>query len=195
MSSLEPVEEPSLSSRRPDERTDKRTHKLRWGATSSGRNNFVDTVPPPLGHQAVYLSLGSLVEHRLLFLVLESTIAKNYDYSGKSRVTVSNLSCVIHHWLFCLLYTDYLRIQNLGYCSCIICQHWSIIIAVYSKFMLVYLNTYKASKTQGTPWNSKYPGFCWKWRQNSAITQGNPGLPGVFSLMLVEYKNNLPKIP
>ena len=46
-----------------------------------------------------------------------------------------------HHWLFCLLFTDYLRVQNLGYFSCIICQHWNVNIAVYSQFMLVYVNT------------------------------------------------------
>jgi hypothetical protein len=49
----------------------------------------------------------------ILSPVMESTIAKNCDYSGLPRVTLSNLSCVIHHWLFCLLFTDYLRIQNL----------------------------------------------------------------------------------
>ena len=133
--------------------------------------------------------------YRTHFSDVVESIAKNCDYSGKPRVTLSDLLYGIHHWLFCLLFIDYLRIQNLGYFSCIICPHWNVNIAVYSQFMLVYLNTYKASNTQGIPWKSKYSGFCSKWRQNSAITQGNPGLPWVFSLMLVEYTNNLPKIP
>ena len=38
--------------------------------------------------------------------------------------------------------------------------------------------------------NSKYPGFCLKWRQNWAITRGNPGLSWVFSLLM----GRIPKI-
>ena len=67
--------------------------------------------------------------------------------------------------------------SNLGYFSCIICQHWNVNIAVYSKFMLVNLNTYKASNTQGIPWNSKYPGFCWKCAKTQQLLRVTLGYP------------------
>ncbi len=52
--------------------------------------------------------------------------------------------------------------------------------------MLFHLNKYKASNTQGYTQEFEIPRVLLEMRQNSAITQGNPGLPWVFSLMLVE---------
>ena len=70
-------------------------------------------------------------------------------------------------------------------------HHLSTFKCKHCSLFTIYVCIFKHIQS----WNSKYPGFCCKWRKNSTITQGNPELPWVFSLMLVEYKNNLPKIP
>ena len=51
--------------------------------------------------------------HQLSVLtLLEFTIAKFCDYPGLD--TLGILSCVIHHWVFRQLFTDYPRIKNIN---------------------------------------------------------------------------------
>ena len=74
------------------------------------------------------------------------------------------------------------------YLSTLKCKHCSLFKIYVGSFKQIY-----SLKYPGYTLEFEIPRVLLEMRQNWAITQGNPGLPWVFSLMLVEYKNNLPK--
>ena len=83
------------------------------------------------------------------------------------------------------------RVFFMHYLSTLKCKHCSL-FKIYVGLLFKHI---KSFKHPGYTLEFEIPRVLLEMHQNSAITQGNPWLPWVFSLMLVEYKKICQKYP